>query len=83
MPSPQDVPKKGKSVVRFVELDITLSAPRPVLESVAKADSRVRILDDGSAELAVRSLSPTDAVAELKQFGDGIRKSTTRAKGFN
>jgi hypothetical protein len=79
MPSPRDVPKNKKKqqpVVRF-ELDITLSAPRPVLESMAKVDGRVRITD-GSAELSVRSGSPSEAIAELKQLAAGIKKVTTR-----
>jgi hypothetical protein len=87
MPSPRDAPEKKRKkqqpppVVRF-ELEIILSAPRPVLENIAKADGRVRITD-GRAELSVRSGSPSEAIAELKQLADGIKKTINRAGSVN
>ncbi len=67
-----------RPVVRF-ELNVSISAPRPVIESLAKSDGRVRITH-GSAELSVRSERASDAIAELQQFADGIRKATKKSE---
>jgi hypothetical protein len=68
-----------KPVVEF-ELSISVSAARPVLEKMAKADRRMRLTAAGRAELRVRSDNSSEAIAELRQFAEGIKKATRKTE---